>query len=83
LNTAGETAADPQLEVTEGVSSGEELKQDAPANEGDDNNRGEDCEESTPMPSRKLENVLGESSVTGANDCFERTWTSSAEDVKK
>ena len=80
-NTAGEMVADPPFEQTEGVSSGEEFKQDPQVKEGEDIMRGKNCEESPPITSRKLANVLGESSVTGANIGFERTSTTSAKSV--
>ncbi len=80
-NTAGEMVADPPFEQTEGVSSGEEFKQDPQVKEGEDIMRGENCEENPPITSRKLANVLGESSVTGANIGFERTSTTSAKSV--
>ena len=81
LNTAGDRAADPQFEA-EGVPSEEECKHNnGEVTQGEDNNRGEDCDDSAPIPSRMLANVLGEGSDIGANvDAgLERTSTSSAE----
>jgi hypothetical protein len=80
LNTAGDRAADPEFEA-EGVSSEEDCKHNGEVKQGEDNNRGEDCDDSAPMPSRMLANVLGEGSDIGANvDAgLERTSTSSAE----
>ena len=68
LNTAGERAADPPFENDGEVKQGEHAK------------RGEDCDESPPIPSQRLANVLGEgSSPIVANTGLERTSTSSAE----
>jgi hypothetical protein len=80
LNTAGDRAADPQFEA-EGVSSDADCKHDGEVKQGEDNNRGEDCDDSAPIPSRMLANVLGEGSDIGTNvDAgLERTSTSSAE----
>jgi hypothetical protein len=76
LKTAGERAAEPPTEETDGVSSLEEkeLGRDGEVR------RGEDWEESPPEPSRMLANVLGEGSI-GENVRLERTSTSSAESV--
>jgi hypothetical protein len=74
-NTAGERAADPPFEETEGVSSGEALKHD-----GEVKQRGDDRDESPLIPSQILANVLGEGfPPIGANTELERTSTSSAE----
>ena len=79
-NTAGEIAADPPFVETEGVPSGEQLKHFGEVKHGEDNKRGDDCDESPAMPSQILANVLGEGfPPIGANAGLERTSASSAE----
>ena len=79
LNTAGERAADPPFE-DDGVSTFEQLENDGEVKQGEHAKRGEDCDESPPIPSQRLANVLGEgSSPIAANTGSERTSTSSAE----
>lgn len=79
LKTAGDRAAEPPTEETEGVSS---LEENELGRDGEVR-RGEDWEDSPPRPSRMLANVLGDESTIGANVrlWLERTSTISAESV--